>query len=235
MVLRYGCEWCRYFQDNSVLFASLFLQSKTYDSTTEKYLDFSYEKTNSAYMLFYERITRAQQKGADDNSESGPSTNSCSTTITTDVGLETPKGSALDREPLSEMTGSPAKAAVSMDVDEKEKEEEERVKQEKEKAITVASPDKTGSNNDITLVDANEDNNNINNNSPPNVEIKCDIDVKDIGPQASGLANPSNGDTAVVGPTAPTIRLNRELEDWIWQDNKQFLQDRNIFEHTYFK
>jgi len=29
--------------------------------------------------------------------------------------------------------------------------------------------------------------------------------------------------------------LNKELEDWIWQDNRQFLQDRNIFEHTYFK
>ena len=21
---------------------------------------------------------------------------------------------------------------------------------------------------------------------------------------------------------------------WIWQDNMQFLQDKNIFEHTYF-
>lgn len=29
--------------------------------------------------------------------------------------------------------------------------------------------------------------------------------------------------------------LSKELEDWIWQDNRQFLQDRNIFEHTYFK
>lgn len=27
----------------------------------------------------------------------------------------------------------------------------------------------------------------------------------------------------------------KELEDWIWQDNKNFLQDVNIFEHTYFK
>lgn len=30
-------------------------------------------------------------------------------------------------------------------------------------------------------------------------------------------------------------QLSKELEDWIWQDNRQFLQDRNIFEHTYFK
>lgn len=29
--------------------------------------------------------------------------------------------------------------------------------------------------------------------------------------------------------------LSKDLEEWIWQDNKQFLQDRNIFEHTYFK
>nr|XP_042908715.1 ubiquitin carboxyl-terminal hydrolase 34 [Parasteatoda tepidariorum] len=30
--------------------------SKTYDSVTDKFMDFSFEKTNSAYMLFYERI-----------------------------------------------------------------------------------------------------------------------------------------------------------------------------------
>lgn len=29
--------------------------------------------------------------------------------------------------------------------------------------------------------------------------------------------------------------LNKELEEWIWQDNRHYLEDRNIFEHTYFK
>jgi ubiquitin carboxyl-terminal hydrolase 34 len=29
--------------------------------------------------------------------------------------------------------------------------------------------------------------------------------------------------------------LSKELEDWIWQDNRHFLQDKNVFEHTYFK
>lgn len=31
-----------------------------------------------------------------------------------------------------------------------------------------------------------------------------------------------------------TIELSKELEDWIWQDNMHFIQDKNIFEHTYF-
>lgn len=31
------------------------MQSKTYDSVTDKFMDLSFEKTNSAYMLFYER------------------------------------------------------------------------------------------------------------------------------------------------------------------------------------
>lgn len=31
------------------------MTSKTYDSVTDKFMDFSFEKTNSAYMLFYER------------------------------------------------------------------------------------------------------------------------------------------------------------------------------------
>lgn len=32
------------------------MTSKTYDSVTDKFMDFSFEKTNSAYMLFYERV-----------------------------------------------------------------------------------------------------------------------------------------------------------------------------------
>lgn len=36
-------------------------------------------------------------------------------------------------------------------------------------------------------------------------------------------------------PTPPAFELSKELEDWIWQDNMHFLQDKNIFEHTYFK
>lgn len=32
-----------------------------------------------------------------------------------------------------------------------------------------------------------------------------------------------------------TFELSKELEDWIWQDNMHFIQDKNIFEHTYFK
>ena len=30
-------------------------QTKTYDAVAEKFMDFSFEKTHSAYMLFYER------------------------------------------------------------------------------------------------------------------------------------------------------------------------------------
>ncbi|KAI1295519.1 Ubiquitin carboxyl-terminal hydrolase 34 [Halotydeus destructor] len=38
------------------------MTSKTYDSVTEKFMDFSFEKTNSAYMLFYERVTKEEPK-----------------------------------------------------------------------------------------------------------------------------------------------------------------------------
>lgn len=82
--------------------------SKTYDSVTDKFMDFSFEKTNSAYMLFYER------------------------------------------KPISSRT-----------------EEELRI---------------------------------IDQDPPPKFNFE----------------------------------LTKELGEWIWQDNTQFLQDNNIFEHTYF-
>lgn len=40
------------------------MTSKTYDSVTDKFMDFSFEKTNSAYMLFYEWCSRdGEQRG----------------------------------------------------------------------------------------------------------------------------------------------------------------------------
>ena len=31
-----------------------------------------------------------------------------------------------------------------------------------------------------------------------------------------------------------TFDLSPALEEWIWQDNKNFIQDNNIFDHSYF-
>lgn len=33
----------------------------------------------------------------------------------------------------------------------------------------------------------------------------------------------------------PTFELSSELEDWIWQDNMEFLRDKSMFDHTFFK
>ncbi|KAJ8971929.1 hypothetical protein NQ314_000472, partial [Rhamnusium bicolor] len=97
------------------------MTSKTYDSVTDKFMDFSFEKTNSAYMLFYERCPLISS----DNTESASTT------------LESGDNNIL--------------------------------------SIPITQP------NPIT-----------------------------------------------------TFELSKELEDWIWQDNMHFIQDKNIFEHTYF-
>ena len=49
------------------------MNSRTYDQVTDKFLDLSIEKTNSAYMLFYERVKKPV-------SEAGPSTESSTET-----------------------------------------------------------------------------------------------------------------------------------------------------------
>lgn len=36
-------------------------------------------------------------------------------------------------------------------------------------------------------------------------------------------------------PEPSSSMLSKDLEDWIWKDNRNFLRDKNIFEHTYFK
>ena len=47
------------------------MSSRTYDQVTDKFMDLSIEKTNSAYMLFYERIERSDHPEAE--TEAGPS------------------------------------------------------------------------------------------------------------------------------------------------------------------
>ncbi|KAK9875298.1 hypothetical protein WA026_007696 [Henosepilachna vigintioctopunctata] len=102
--------------------------SKTYDSVTDKFMDFSFEKSNSAYMLFYEQCPVINC----DNAESA------SSTIESSENLYMQQASS-----------------------------------------------------------------------------------------TSSILTPNT-------PTSPTIELSKELEQWIWQDNMHFIQDKNIFEHTYF-
>ena len=35
--------------------------------------------------------------------------------------------------------------------------------------------------------------------------------------------------------TLPACELSSELEDWIWKDNMEFLRDKSMFDHTFFK
>uniref|UniRef100_W5NGU5 Ubiquitin carboxyl-terminal hydrolase 34 n=1 Tax=Lepisosteus oculatus TaxID=7918 RepID=W5NGU5_LEPOC len=41
------------------------MTTKTYDSVTDKFMDFSFEKTHSAYMLFYKRVEPEEESGKD--------------------------------------------------------------------------------------------------------------------------------------------------------------------------
>ncbi|CAH0594132.1 unnamed protein product [Chrysodeixis includens] len=102
------------------------MTSKTYDSVTDKFMDFSFEKTNSAYMLFYEWSPPRSQRGSD-------------------CGQQEEAQSSTAEE---------------------------------------ASPS-------------------------PSVERR------------SSEAN-------------ATVRLPPDLLKWIWDDNMQFLHDKNIFQHAYF-
>ncbi len=95
------------------------VNSRAYDQVTEKYMDMNIEKTNSAYMLFYERVDKTTED------EAGPSWK-------------------------------------------READEEEL-----------------------------------------------------IGTAAAAMAMSSSS-------------LSEELEEWIWQDNVNFIQDNNVFDHTYF-
>lgn len=173
-------------------FVNIFeFQSKTYDSVTEKYLDFSFEKTNSAYMLFYERRLPEHLKEKHAHLLASP----------------TP-------------SKSPQKSTTN---DSTEKEIERTVKpQECDEAPTKME----------VVTDDLEKSNCDSNSKTEEQEKETETPSTSTGTTTASSASMSNNK---LSEHFARPQLCKELEDWIWQDNRQFLQDRNIFEHTYFK
>ncbi|XP_036323922.1 ubiquitin carboxyl-terminal hydrolase puf isoform X1 [Rhagoletis pomonella] len=182
------------------------MTSKTYDSVTEKYMDFSFEKTNSAYMLFYERRLPEHLKQRHSELLASPS----SSARLTDSG----KISAVNDEVETVKSSVGKKEIVDSCVKDKSDMEKACSKSKSEKEAKVT--DTIGKKSEASV---------------------CDADSNEPQASTSAAAAASNKMATEVSIKSARLQiphLNKELEDWIWQDNRQFLQDRNIFEHTYF-
>lgn len=200
------------------------MTSKTYDSVTEKYLDFSFEKTNSAYMLFYERCVdnkeddqHAEAKAAAaDEYEQMPS---CST-----APLEIKTSITNSSSPIKQLVSGVREPSPALD-------------ENKNSMVCESDGDALLSSTQNT--EQSDDKSNSDLASEPS---KCDMDDKsDAQCNANGAPSvgvTSDDKTTKVVALRTAIEenvLSKELEEWIWEDNRYFLQDRNIFEHTYFK
>lgn len=151
---------------------------------TEKYLDFSFEKTNSAYMLFYEwRSGKGEQR----NQSESPTSLS--------------PGSSVSQ--LQDAGKSDEAQASTSD-------------------YVMASDDKVETNSTLILSE---------------LVAECDTEIR--SPSTSFQARKIDEDDAPRSSSSTKAKrkslLNKDLEEWIWQDNRHYLEDRNIFEHTYFK
>lgn len=218
----------------------LLLQSKTYDSVTEKYLDFSFEKTNSAYMLFYER--RLPEHLKEKHAHLLASPNSSSTTaITKPLNLEE-KANAKDKDNDNEKqeikpdkkdtNNDENNSKMEVDIDDNNdnkletancdnKTNENETDKSKEKQVEKAEE------MDVEKEkEKDKDKDNIQ-------EKEIDLEKKKERETETPSTSMGTSTKQIENPWRP--QLSKELEDWIWQDNRQFLQDRNIFEHTYFK
>lgn len=65
------------------------------------------------------------------------------------------------------------------------------------------------------------------------VSVECDIDIDNK--LASTSSQSDEPPRKALTKAKRKSLLNKDLEEWIWQDNRHYLEDRNIFEHTYFK
>ncbi|CAD6995071.1 unnamed protein product [Ceratitis capitata] len=192
------------------------MTSKTYDSVTEKYMDFSFEKTNSAYMLFYERRLPDHLKQRQSELLASPSGISRSTsdsgkTAILNEGEEVAAESSTDKNNSDET--STADSAKS-------------VMEAKSSAIINSNDEQKSKVLEASISSKIETGKDEAANSEPQASTSAAA--------ASTASTKLTMEVCTKNARVQIPILNKELEDWIWQDNRQFLQDRNIFEHTYF-
>jgi ubiquitin carboxyl-terminal hydrolase 34 len=56
-----------------------------------------------------------------------------------------------------------------------------------------------------------------------------------VAPASSASMAKETEDMSESAADRATFDLSHELETWIWQDNTNFIQDNNVFDHSYFK
>ncbi|XP_034127627.1 ubiquitin carboxyl-terminal hydrolase puf isoform X1 [Drosophila guanche] len=197
------------------------MTSKTYDSVTEKYLDFSFEKTNSAYMLFYERRLPEHLQRRHSELLVTP-TPSPAVEEKPDVGLT----SAQEDEEVEVDEATP-----NVENDEKEIECDRRKVEPVEKMEKIQT-DRTEEQEEVQQqLEGDGDGGHLTAN--------CDISKPSNSCSSSSSISEHQQPSTSKASSSLKLQLlrpllNKELEDWIWQDNRQFLQERNIFDHTYF-
>lgn len=215
------------------------MTSKTYDSVTEKYLDFSFEKTNSAYMLFYERrstnnkmwqhskmsenpcssqnilMQLQQMKNATEEQAKALESLSATTTITTPT--------TITKTSASSSTSTSTSTTLTTSSNKQLSDQNQSEVNETEANANAANLSRNNIENSNTTT--------LNMGLPQGTPLttqQCDIENK------NGNGGAGSSVISRIPDSGRKSLLSKELEDWIWQDNKHFLQDRNIFEHTYF-
>lgn len=213
---------------------------------TEKYLDFSFEKTNSAYMLFYEWRSSKGGNEQRDQCDSPTSLSSENQQPSCSKNIQTMRHAKKEVKIKISHEATTSSAAASS-----------AVREDKHAMTTTDNNKNTTPETESSYI--------INSNlSDAKVtESECDIESKSSTTATTAsaevasttestdklaIATSSTTPAAVVqileecaGKSKATGRskrkslLNKELEEWIWQDNRHYLEDRNIFEHTYFK
>ncbi|XP_055381002.1 ubiquitin carboxyl-terminal hydrolase puf [Condylostylus longicornis] len=206
------------------------MTSKTYDSVTEKYLDFSFEKTNSAYMLFYERRISLDRKQSHQN------TDFVNCKATTSTAADNQSNSIIDIQHETENNKLTNMQKVNSNLGENVCDIDVSNKSNENKANTT----QCGNSNANSILNSNQICGLSSiavtaSTSTSSTSSSCSLSPSTSQQQQQQQKLPllqSSDRNAVNDPNR--ITLSKELEDWIWQDNKQFLQDKNIFEHTYF-
>lgn len=207
-------------------------------------------------MLFYERVESSEKKDVANNKNHGQmakgkadSGGGQSLPTESDEKMEVEEDSSRRlEEEVGAVIGTETKSVDQVE------EKMQAVKSEKEESKSTGEIPSERPDNVCDIVDKKEMivNNEVKEPEEVNMEEKVKEDVEDpkvhqvedktvSSLETKDLKETKKDDGKLQGEDvdivdrSPISGICRELEEWIWKDNKSFLQDVNIFDHTYFK
>lgn len=225
------------------------LTTKSYDAINDRFMDFSIEKTNSAYMLFYKRLDYKylSKSVAQKYLESDTEGHSINVNVKTNNNIKNKNNSPnhninINNQTVEKMVVEqpPAGSVVTGKVSCSKTTDQVNFDNSK-RAVSPIKMDSHRPPSKSSKGNINNNNKNARNQGISHQTINNNKQSRQHYSRNNLQQQPRQQDellqvdfNVLCSETYENFQLPKNLANWIWADNMKFYRDKNVFEHNYF-